>query len=143
MEYTTNYHGVNFNSETGIGANKKANVKLRVLMRPSIFLKLALQLKSPRSTMHYLEKSWRNVDFAPASLEILSWKKHNIIRHDGRHRMTFLMQKLGDNHFPVDILIKNSDEEENQLDTLFFSLNKGMLSQGGHYFTTGPLFKKI
>lgn len=138
MEYSSIHHGVSFNSNTGIGANKDST-RLRVMMKPSTFLSLALPLMRPRSSLFWLESSWKTVEFAPACLQILSCDKHSIVRHDGRHRMTFLKEKLGDKYLPVDILIKNPDDDFNP-DALLETLNKGISSQGGHRFIKGPIF---
>ena len=115
---------------------------LRVMMKPSMFLKLALPLNKSTEdakTIDYLEQHKDDEGFGAPFLQVdMNRDFPRITGHDGRHRMEAVLQSEGDHPVEVHIFprgMRNRDMTPEVVD----KLNDLVISQDGKY-TVGPLF---
>ena len=127
---------------------------LSVLMKPSIFLKLARPIKSlspnDRKTVDYLKKELDNKGIGAPFLQIdipQEWKKGitgepaRIVGHDGRHRMLAIQSAEGDNPVEVHLLPRGFRNRDFKVHPEWIDeLNALLISETGSY-VAGPLFQ--
>ena len=127
---------------------------LNVLMKPSIFLKLARPIKSlspnDRKTVDYLKKELDNKGIGAPFLQIdipQEWKKGitgepaRIVGHDGRHRMLAIQSAEGDNPVEVHLLPRGFRNRDFKAHPEWIDeLNALLISETGSY-VAGPLFQ--
>ena len=121
---------------------------LRVQMRPSTFLKLALPL-GPAETNPEVEKHMRaggKIAFPMLDIEIPdSWQEGNfkepakVVGHEGRNRMTTWIKLHGDDPIQVNIKPRSWYRRSHLTDQHIAAINQGMIGQRGN-FVEGPLF---
>jgi pyrimidine deaminase RibD-like protein len=127
---------------------------LNVLMKPSIFLKLALPIKSlspnDEKTVDYLKKELDNKGIGAPFLQIdipQEWKKGitgtpaRVVGHEGRHRMLAIQSVEGDNPVQVHLLPRGFRNRDFKAHPEWVDeLNALLISETGNY-VTGPLFQ--
>jgi pyrimidine deaminase RibD-like protein len=127
---------------------------LNVLMKPSVFLKLALPIKSlslnDKKTVDYLKKELDNRGIGAPFLQIdipQEWKKGitgtpaRIVGHDGRHRMLAIQSAEGDTPVEVHLLPRGFRNRDFKAHPEWIDeLNALLISENGNY-VTGPLFQ--
>lgn len=127
---------------------------MRVIMKPSIFLKLAAKVDHPNGE-RYIElrnkiTSGEGVGSPFLNIKVPSeWRSGNlsspaeICGHEGRHRMYAILDTEGDAPMEVHMWGKFNDGElraRHLTDEMKNELNNGMISENGQYIV-GPLFK--
>jgi putative chitinase len=152
-------HGLNeykVDNKEGLGAvpyNQDVDYfGLRVMMKPSTFLKLALPLDTPVSVDHiaaHLEKGGAlGAPFLDVSIP-KSWddgdfnKYAKITGHEGRNRMMAIQQVEGDDHVEVHIFPKGGYRNRDMTPEFVKNLNKGLTNQAGTAIVRGPLFSVV
>jgi hypothetical protein len=130
-----------------------------VSMKPSIFLKLASPLRGGKSIEFFKQAIRDNKPIAPPMFYIQvssSWKEgkfelkdcHDCLvpeiqGHEGRNRMTALLEEEGDNPVQVHILLRSDSVEwrnRNITPEIMAELNKGIMSENSSDYVSGPLF---
>lgn len=121
---------------------------LRVQMKPSTFLKLALPL-GPAETNPEVEKHMKaggKIAFPMIDIEIpKSWEEGDfsepaeVVGHEGRNRMATWIKLKGDNPIQVNIKPRGWHRRKDLTDQHIEAINKGMVGQRGN-FIEGPLF---
>lgn len=117
---------------------------LRVQMKPSTFLKLALPL-GPEQTNLEVEKHMSaggKIAYPMLDIEIPeSWKDGDyskpaeVVDHEGRNRMTQWIKLKGDDPIQVNIRPRGGIRRRNLSDDYIEALSKGLVSQRGNYIT--------
>jgi hypothetical protein len=145
----------NVDNKRGLGAvpmNSDVNYfGLRVLMKPSTFLSLAASLQSPRSSVEYIRnhlKQGGKLGSPFLSVDIpIDWEDNDfsedvkVIGHEGRHRMTVVMQDEGDS--PVEVhIFPHYMRARDITPEMVKELNKSMINQDGKKLT-GPFFNSM
>lgn len=124
---------------------------LRVLMKPSVFLKLAAPLEFPVSVDHIVDhmkkggalaspylyidvpEEWNNNDFEKPAI---------VTNHEGRNRMLAIRRVEGDD--PVEVhLFPRYKRNRHITDEWIKSWNNGLWNEGERSFISGPIFKKM
>jgi len=121
---------------------------LRVQMKPSTFLKLALPLGSAETNPE-IEKHMSaggKIAYPMLDIEIPdSWKDGDyskpakVVDHEGRNRMTQWIKLKGDDPIQVNIRPRGGLRRRDLNDDYIEALSKGLVSQRGN-FISGPLF---
>lgn len=128
---------------------------LRVLMRPSVFLKLAAPLYEPTSKeaikIHIAQggsigapflqiaipKEWENGDFS---------KPAAVYGHEGRNRMLAIKELEGDAPIEVHLLPNGGMRARNLTPDIVSELNNRLLPEGQEYewaLFSGPYFSRV
>lgn len=143
------------NNREGLGAvpyNQEVGyMGLKVAMRPSMFLKLALPLNShdpeEMKTINYIQQHidepgvgapFMNIEI-PEDWENNDFKRPTrVVGHDGRHRMYAILNHQGDD--PVEVhLFPRYMRRRDITDEMIKQLQQGVVSQTGKY-VAGPIF---
>lgn len=121
---------------------------IRVQMRPSTFLKLALPLTSSVTNLE-VEKHMRaggRIAYPMLDIEIpKSWEKGDysepakVVDHEGRNRMKTWIDLKGDDPIQINIRPRGWRRRKDLTPELIEAISKGLDSQRGH-FVRGPLF---
>ena len=121
---------------------------LKVQMRPSMFLQLALPLTSG-TTNSEIEKhmaaggkvAYPVLDFQiPPEWEDGDFKNSaKVVSHEGRNRMTQWIRLHGDEPIQVNMLPRGGMRRRHITDDMIKALSQGMFSERGN-FVRGPLF---
>lgn len=121
---------------------------LRVQMKPSTFLRLALPLGSAESNPEVEKhmKAGGKIAYPMLDIEIPdSWKDGDyskpakVVDHEGRNRMTQWIKLKGDDPIQVNIRPRGGLRRRDLNDDYIEALSKGLVSQHGN-FISGPLF---
>jgi hypothetical protein len=147
---------VTINNYNGIGAvPNNTNVDylgLRVMMKPSVFLKLAAGLisPSPESMARIKDHLNNGQPMGAPFLEIKiprPWEDGNlessakVVGHEGRHRMKAIVDLYGDEPVEVHLFFREGIRNRHLTPEWIERLNKSLLSQGEPSYTVkGPLF---
>lgn len=152
---------VKIDNNSGIGVtpnNKEIDYfGIRVSMRPSTFLRLALELKQPRDdnmqwiTDHIksggaISSPWFSVMIPDEWIDGDFTKMATIIGHEGRHRMHAILNVEGDVATEVHMLFRGKRREwraRHVTPEIIQALNRGMVAEEGRGVIQGPLFKGI
>lgn len=139
----------NFDNEKGIGRSKYHSSKqydsVEVLMKPSIFLKLAfpLDIYEAKHKFEFIENHINNN--LPIAVPFLMINKYDdnlnefiIYGHEGRHRTTIIKRKFGDMPSKVLLIFENFKINNKLLN----EINSGILNEDDRY-VEGPLFEVI
>jgi hypothetical protein len=138
----------NFNNETGIGWSKyhfsKEYDSVEVLMKPSMFLKLAFPLsyefQYPEGFEFIIDHIDKELPIAAPYLFIIKLKNGDfaVEGHQGRHRNTVIKHKFGDLPSKVLLIFENFKINNKILN----ELNEGVISENIKTgFIKGPLFE--
>lgn len=134
-----------FDNYIGIGTSKYhfsgLYEKIEVLMKPSIFLKLAHPLKNLDNSEFIINHIRNNFPIATPFLFIGMNLKGDIkiTGHEGRHRMHSIKFIFGDNPTNV-LLIFDKFESIKKIPDFLAYINRGILSED-NFFVDGPLFE--
>lgn len=156
MKYNEIINELKINNVNGVGSVPfNADVDyfgLRVQMRPSTFLRLALPLdpKNPNEarTIEWVKTQLDNPGLGAPFLTInipRDWEEGTfqpparVKDHDGRHRMYAIMQTEGDEPVEVHLLPGGGMRRRHITDAMINELRDGMLNQSGAWIA-GPLF---
>ena len=143
------------NNATGIGAvPHNADVDyhgLRVTMRPSMFLRLALPLdrndSEERKAIEYCKSQLDDPGIGAPFLTITvpeAWESDDfsleakVRDHDGRHRMYAILDEQGDRPVETHIFLPHFRRRD-ITDGIIENLRNGILNQAGQY-VSGPIF---
>ncbi|MEI6424772.1 MAG: hypothetical protein WCP55_21325, partial [Lentisphaerota bacterium] len=155
IKENTELDELKINNVNGLGATP-GYVGTKVLMKPSVFLKLALPIRSltpkDKESIDFIKKSLDNPGIATPFLQLdipEDWiKKENnkkpasVKGHEGRHRMMAIQSTEGD--IPVEIyLIPRGYDNKQALKShpeWIEELNNGLINESGQYMT-GPFFQ--
>ena len=122
---------------------------LRVMMKPSTFLKLALPLKEPRSVDHIVNHLQQGGALGAPFLDIdipSDWEQDDFTRpakitgHEGRNRMIAVQKLEGDDPVEVHLLLKNGWRARHLTPNIIKELQDGMMNQSRENYVSGPLF---
>jgi hypothetical protein len=144
------------NNATGVGAvpyNREIDYHgLRVTMRPSMFLRLALPLDQndpeERKAIEYCKSQLDDQGIGAPFLTITvpeAWESDDfgleakVRDHDGRHRCYAILGKEGDNPIEVHLLMSGGMRRRHISDSMIENLRNGILNQQGQY-VSGPIF---
>jgi hypothetical protein len=144
------------NNATGVGAvpyNREIDYHgLRVTMRPSMFLRLALPLDQndpeERKAIEYCKSQLDDKGIGAPFLTITmpeAWESDDfsleakVRDHDGRHRCYAILGKEGDNPIEVHLLMSGGMRRRHISDSMIKNLRNGILNQQGQY-VSGPIF---
>lgn len=146
---------VKIDNDQGAGAvpwNRNVDyLGLRVQMRPSVFLRLALPLdndKNDQKTIRYLSQIKDTQGFGAPFLEILvpeDWTDGNfrqpakVVGHDGRHRMRAILDNEGDAPVEVHMIPRRGWRARDFTPEMIQELQSGMTAEWDRYLQ-GPLF---
>lgn len=121
---------------------------LRVLMKPSTFLKLALPLDTPSSVDHIVQHLENGGSLGSPFLQVdipEEWESGDVEKparvsgHEGRNRMLAIQKVEGDN--PVEVhLFPRYYRNRHMTDEWIKALNDGMINQEKSRLIPGPLF---
>lgn len=129
-------------TSVGSTARSAKDAALWVSMRPSVFLSIATPLPRPRPSLDWIrDRIDAGGSIAPAELVFdVHLRVPLALSHEGRHRMTALMEKLEDRHVPVRLCLSGMSDFDLD-DRLVARLRSGARSQRGRTFVAGPLFE--
>jgi hypothetical protein len=144
------------NNATGVGAvpyNREIDYHgLRVTMRPSMFLRLALPLDrndpEERKAIEYCKSQLDDQGIGAPFLTITvpeAWESDDfsleakVRDHDGRHRCYAILDKQGDEPIEVHLLLSGGMRRRHISDSMIKNLRNGILNQQGQY-VSGPIF---
>jgi hypothetical protein len=144
------------NNATGVGAvpyNREIDYHgLRVTMRPSMFLRLALPLDQndpeERKAIEYCKSQLDDQGIGAPFLTITvpeAWESDDfgleakVRDHDGRHRCYAILDKQGDKPIEVHLLMSGGMRRRHISDSMIKNLRNGILNQQGQY-VSGPIF---
>lgn len=125
---------------------------LRVLMKPSTFLNLALPLNEPRSVEYIMQHLKNGGALGAPFLEVkipADWEEDDftqpasIFGHEGRNRMLAIQKLEGDDPVEVHLLLKNGWRARNLTPDMIKEMQNGMMNQSRNRYVTGPLFSVI
>ena len=136
----------NFDNEKGIGRSKYHSSKqydsVEVLMKPSIFLKLAYPLETPiERSYNFISKHIdENLPVAVPFLILIKLEngEFQVEGHEGRHRTTIIKRKFGD--IPSKVLLIFENFVAGDLIKTLNKINYGIFSEKD-IFIEGPLFE--
>jgi hypothetical protein len=121
---------------------------LRVMMKPSTFLKLALPLDKPTSVDHIVKHLQDGGSLGAPFIDIKipeEWDDNNfdsyakVTGHEGRNRMMAIQKVEGDD--PVEVHLFPKHYRNRDMTPEFIkNLNKGLTNQQGSVIIRGPLF---
>jgi hypothetical protein len=143
------------NNASGIGAvpnNQQIGYQgLQVVMRPSMFLELALPLDAKsadeRETIEYIKKNLDEKGVGAPWLTVVipeAWESEDfsqmahVSNHDGRHRMHSILEQEGNDPVEVHIIVPHM-RRRHITDAMVDQLRSGVLNQQGQY-VSGPIF---
>jgi hypothetical protein len=143
------------NNASGIGAvpnNQQIGYQgLQVVMRPSMFLELALPLDvksaDERETIEYIKKNLDEKGVGAPWLTVVipeAWESEDfsqmahVSNHDGRHRMHSILEQEGNDPVEVHIIVPHM-RRRHITDAMVDHLRSGVLNQQGQY-VSGPIF---
>ena len=143
------------NNASGIGAvpnNQQIGYQgLQVVMRPSMFLELALPLDvksaDERETIEYIKKNLDEKGVGAPWLTVVipeAWESEDfsqmahVSNHDGRHRMHSILEQEGNDPVEVHIIVPHM-RRRHITDAMVDHLRSGVLNQQGQY-VSGPVF---
>lgn len=121
---------------------------LRVQMKPSTFLELALPLGQAETNPEVEKHMKLGGKIAQPILDIKippEWedgqfeKPAAVVSHEGRNRMTQWIKLHGDEPIQINILPRGGMRRRHITDAMIYELSKGMIGQRGN-FVKGPLF---
>jgi hypothetical protein len=124
---------------------------LRVLMRPSTFLKLALPLEGEPPSKDAIEQHIRaggaiGAPFLDIKIPV-EWEdgeyeqaSARVVGHEGRNRMMAVMEVEGDEPVEVHLFPRGGMRRRDITDEMIRLMNGGLQRQGGGYLS-GPLFR--
>lgn len=136
----------NFDNEKGIGSSKyhwsKEYDSVEVLMKPSIFLKLAYPFYEnnyPSGFEYIIDHINKELPIATPYLIIikLGMKHYQVEGHEGRHRTTVIKNKYGD--IPSRVLLIFENFFMHDLTETLNNINRGIYSEKNEYIK-GPIF---
>ena len=122
---------------------------LRVMMKPSTFLDLALPLNEPRSVEHIMQHMKNGGGLGAPFLDIsipVEWEEDDftqparITGHEGRNRMLAIQKLEGDDPVEVHLLLKNGWRARHLTPDMIKELQDGITNQSRNRYVTGPLF---
>ena len=122
---------------------------LRVMMKPSIFLKLALPLNNPRSVDHIANHLQQGGALGAPFLDVdipADWEEDDFTRpakitgHEGRNRMMAIQKIEGDDPVEVHLFPKNGWRARHLTSNIIKELQDGMMNQSRENYVPGPLF---
>ncbi len=122
---------------------------LRVMMKPSTFLKLARFMPGEHS--EYIENHIKNggaigspfliIDLPPAWTDSGDFSQPaRVIGHEGRNRMKAIRKLYGDEPIEVHIIVSGEFRARNFTPAIIKEIQNGMESEGEHIYWKGPLF---
>jgi hypothetical protein len=124
---------------------------LQVVMRPSMFLELALPLDvksaDERETIEYIKKNLDEKGVGAPWLTVVipeAWESEDfsqmahVSNHDGRHRMHSILEQEGNDPVEVHIIVPHM-RRRHITDAMVDQLRSGVLNQQGQY-VSGPVF---
>jgi spore germination cell wall hydrolase CwlJ-like protein/DNA invertase Pin-like site-specific DNA recombinase len=124
---------------------------LRVMMKPSTFLSLALPLNEPRS-VEYIMQHMKNGGALGAPFLYVKipadWEEGDLMRpasisgHEGRNRMLAIQKLEGDDPVEVHLLLQGGMRARHLNPGMIKELQNGMMNQSRNRYVTGPLFSK-
>jgi len=122
---------------------------LRVMMKPSTFLNLALPLKEPRSVEHIMQHMKNGGALGAPFLDVkipADWEDDDFTQpasisgHEGRNRMLAIQELEGDDPVEVHLLLKNGWRARHLTPDMIKELQNGIMNQSRNRYVTGPLF---
>lgn len=125
---------------------------LRVLMKPSTFLNLALPLNEPRSVEYIMQHLKDGGALGAPFLDVkipADWEEDDFTQpasisgHEGRNRMLAIQKLEGDDPVEVHLLLKNGWRARNLTPDMIKEMQNGMMNQSRNRYVTGPLFSVI
>lgn len=123
---------------------------MKVMMKPSTFLRLALPLDKPVSVDHIaqhikdggsLGAPFLDVSIPPEWEEGDTSKPAIVTGHEGRNRMLAIQQVEGDEPVEVHIFPKGGMRARHLTPEIVNGLRSGMMNQARNKFIPGDLFK--
>ena len=117
---------------------------VRVLMRPSNYLKLARPLPVPKdSSLQFLRKAVRNQEPLGSSWLNVEWDHRvpswTVVGHEGRHRMLAIQMEEGDAPTEVHIKPTGSIRRRHMTPEMLEELKTGIFSEVGDIFVRGAV----
>lgn len=125
---------------------------ITVLMKPSVFLKLAYPLSQPKS-VDYIEKYLRDggalgtpflkVEIPDEYRDNEFTRSAKVVGHEGRNRMMAIQRVEGDDPVPVQIFTRGDNREfraRHLTPEIIHELDKGVWNETGTKVVPGPLF---
>lgn len=125
---------------------------LKVLMRPSIFLKLALPLTEPVSKnnikAHISAGGTIGAPFLsiriPEEWDDSNFKMHaKVVGHEGRNRMSAILELEGDNPVEVHILPVGGYRRRDLTDDMVAAMNRGLYVEQSDKILPGRIFTPV
>lgn len=122
---------------------------LRVMMKPSIFLELALPLTEHRSVEYIIQHMKNGGALGAPFLDVsipADWEDDDFTQpasisgHEGRNRMIAIQKLEGDAPVEVHLLLKNGWRARHLTADMINELQNGMMNQSKSNFINGPLF---
>ena len=149
-EFTTEYK---VDNREGLGAvpnNQDVDYfGLRVMMKPSTFLKLALPLDSPVSVDHIVQHLKNGGSLGAPFLNVSipeEWEDSDISKpaivsgHEGRNRMLAIQKVEGDNPVEVHLFFRGGLRARDIKPEFVKAMRSGMINQQRTKFIDGDLF---
>jgi len=124
---------------------------LRVMMKPSTFLSLALPLNEPRSVEYIMQHMKDGGALGAPFLYVkipADWEEGDLMRpasisgHEGRNRMLAIQKLEGDDPVEVHLLLQGGMRARHLNPDMIKELQNGMMNQSRNRYVTGPLFSK-
>lgn len=122
---------------------------IRVMMRPSTFLKLAAPLHPSHMNPEVKKHMSGGGKIAPPMLEVKipeGWEEGDlhdyatVASHEGRNRVTNWMEMKGDEPVQVNIIGRGGMRRRHFTPEIIERLSQGMHGERGRMFVRGPLF---
>jgi hypothetical protein len=129
---------------------------LRVMMKPSVFLSLALPLsdsnRNPSVERHIFSEPERNI--ASPFLDIRlpeQWfddppdylRRAKVVGHEGRNRMHAWLKKHGDEPVEIHLFFRGGLRRHDITDEMIKYLQRGLHNQAGDNYVTRPFTKVL
>ena len=123
---------------------------LRVLMKPSVFLKLALRLEEPPSQSiknHISNKGsigapWLDVSLPEAWFDGDFSTPASVKGHEGRNRMHAILDGEGDVPVETHLFFRNGVRSRDLTSEMKEALRNGLVAERTTYVVHGPIFEK-
>lgn len=125
---------------------------MRVLMKPSTFLKLALPLDKPTSVDHIAKHLEQGGALGSPFLQIdipQSWEEGDfdrpakVVGHEGRNRMMAIQKVEGDDPVEVHFFPTGGLRARHLTPNIVKALEQGLMNQAKTAYIPGPLFKTM
>jgi len=119
------------------------------MMKPSIFLELALPLTEHRSVEYIIQHMKKGGALGAPFLDVkipADWEDDDFTQpasisgHEGRNRMIAIQKLEGDAPVEVHLLLKNGWRARHLTADMIKELQDGMMNQSRTNFINGPLF---